>query len=62
MGGTVLTLQLFYPYGRGESPRALSDEERRMALEHAIRLKRTYPIINSVRSLRGHDHERLGLP
>ncbi len=48
-----ITLQLFYPYGRDESPLALSDEERRMALEHAIRLKRTYPIINSVRCLRG---------
>ena len=48
-----ITLQLFYPYGQGESPLALSAEERRMALEHAIRLKKTYPIINSERCLRG---------
>ena len=48
-----ITLQLFYPYGQGESPLALSAEERRMALEHAIRLKKTYPIINSERWLRG---------
>ena len=48
-----LTLQLFYPYGRGESPLALSDEDRRMALELALRLKRSYPILNSARCLRG---------
>jgi Fe-coproporphyrin III synthase len=48
-----ITLQLFYPYGQGESPLSLSEGERRMALEHAIRLKRTYPIINSERCLRG---------
>ena len=48
-----MTLQLFYPYGQGESRLALSGEERRAALEQAIRLKRTYPIINSERTLRG---------
>ena len=48
-----LTLQLFYPYGQGESPLSLSDGERRTALEHAIRLKKAYPIINSERCLRG---------
>ncbi|MBE0557979.1 MAG: hypothetical protein IH628_12175, partial [Proteobacteria bacterium] len=48
-----ITLQLFYPYGQGESPLSLSDGERRTALEHAIRLKRTYPIINSERCLKG---------
>ncbi len=48
-----ITLQLFYPYGQGESPLSLSDGERRTALEHAIHLKRTYPIINSERCLRG---------
>jgi len=47
-----LTLQLFYPYGQGESPLALSDGERRMALEQALRLKRSYPILNSARCLR----------
>lgn len=47
-----MTLQLFYPYGQGESPLALSGEERRLALEQAIRLKRSYPIINSERCLR----------
>jgi MoaA/NifB/PqqE/SkfB family radical SAM enzyme len=48
-----ITLQLFYPYGQGESSLSLSDKERKTALEHAIRLKRTYPIINSERCLRG---------
>jgi Fe-coproporphyrin III synthase len=48
-----LTLQLFYPYGQGEPPLALSDEERRTALELALRLKRSYPILNSTRCLRG---------
>ena len=48
-----ITLQLFYPYGQGESPLSLSGGERRTALEHAIRLKRTYPIINSERCLKG---------
>jgi len=48
-----MSVQLFYPYGQGESPLALSDDERRMALEHVIRLKRSYPIINSERCLRG---------
>ena len=48
-----ITLQLFYPYGQEDSPLALSGEERRAALEQAIRLKRSYPIINSKRCLRG---------
>jgi len=48
-----MTLQLFYPYGQGESPLALSTGERRMALENAIRLKKTYPILNSTRCLEG---------
>jgi len=47
-----LSVQLFYPYGQGESPLALSDDERRAALEQVIRLKRSYPIINSERCLR----------
>jgi Fe-coproporphyrin III synthase len=48
-----LTLQLFYPYGQGESSLALSEEERRMALELALGLKRSYPILNSARCLKG---------
>lgn len=35
-----LSLQLFYPYGQGESDLALSDGERRAALERAIELKK----------------------
>jgi len=43
-----LTLQLFYPYGQGEEQLALSPEERKLALEKAISLKRSgYPILNS---------------
>lgn len=42
-----LTVQLFYPYDQGESPLALSPNERRMAIENVIRLKKSYPIINS---------------
>ena len=37
------TIQLFYPYGQGEAPLALGREERRAALEQAIRLKDKYP-------------------
>jgi MoaA/NifB/PqqE/SkfB family radical SAM enzyme len=48
-----LSLQLFYPYGQGEDSLALSDNERLAALEEAIRLKKSYPIINSERCLRG---------
>jgi hypothetical protein len=47
-----LTLQLFYPYGQGEADLFLDGQERRTALEEAIRLRRTYPILNSERSLR----------
>ncbi len=46
-----LTVQLFYPYGQGESPLALSPVERKAAMENVIRLKKSYPIINSRRSL-----------
>ena len=48
-----ITLQLFYPYGQGEDPLALSAGERREAVEAAIRLKGAYPILNSERCLRG---------
>lgn len=47
-----LSLQIFYPYGQGESDLALAGEERRAALEWAIELKKSYPIINSARCLR----------
>jgi hypothetical protein len=42
-----LSVQLFYPYGQGESPLALSPGERKMALENVIRLKKSYPIVNT---------------
>jgi MoaA/NifB/PqqE/SkfB family radical SAM enzyme len=48
-----MTLQLFYPYGQVASALGLSGEERRMALEQALRLRRSYPILNSARCLRG---------
>lgn len=47
-----LTLQLFYPYGQGESPLALSGEERRLGLELALGLRRSYPILNSAHCLK----------
>ena len=43
-----ITVQLFYPYGQGEEPLALSSSERRAALEKAVQLKRLgYPVLNS---------------
>lgn len=47
-----LTVQLFYPYGQGEFSLALSPVERKMALENVIRLKKSYPIVNSTRGLK----------
>jgi MoaA/NifB/PqqE/SkfB family radical SAM enzyme len=48
-----MTVQLFYPYGQGEDPMALSSSERRAALEKVIELKRRgYPIFNSQSRLR----------
>ncbi len=41
------TVQLFYPYHQGEESLALSPDERRQGLEAAIRLKKSYPILNS---------------
>jgi MoaA/NifB/PqqE/SkfB family radical SAM enzyme len=46
-----LSVQLFYPYDQGESPLALSPGEREMALENVIRIRKTYPVINSERCL-----------
>ncbi|WP_367360386.1 radical SAM protein [Syntrophus sp. (in: bacteria)] len=48
-----MTLQLFYPYGQGEAPLALSDKERKETLEEVIALKRQgFPILNSPGRLR----------
>jgi MoaA/NifB/PqqE/SkfB family radical SAM enzyme len=48
-----MTVQLFYPYGQGEAPLALSDEERRTVLEEVIAMKKNgLPILNSAGSLR----------
>nr|HPJ97589.1 hypothetical protein [Syntrophales bacterium] len=47
-----LTLQLFYPYDQGEAALSLSPEERKLALESAIRLKKEFPLINSAGVLR----------
>ena len=43
-----ITVQLFYPYNRGEEHLALSSKERRQALMSALELKRKgYPVLNS---------------
>jgi MoaA/NifB/PqqE/SkfB family radical SAM enzyme len=47
-----LSVQLFYPYDQGESSLALLPDERKSALENVIRLKKSYPIINSERCLK----------
>lgn len=47
-----LSVQLFYPYDQGESPLALSADEREAALKNVIRLRKTYRVINSEGSLR----------
>jgi len=48
-----MTVQLFYPYNRGEAPLALSPGERRATLEAVMDLKeRGYPILNSMERLR----------
>jgi MoaA/NifB/PqqE/SkfB family radical SAM enzyme len=47
-----VTVQLFYPYDQGETPLALKRWERKLALENAIRLKKTFPLINSTGVLR----------
>lgn len=48
-----MTVQLFYPYGRGEEDLRLSPEQRAEVMGSAIRLKRLgYPIMNSYRSLK----------
>jgi Fe-coproporphyrin III synthase len=48
-----MTVQLFYPYGQGEAPLALSAEERRAVLEEVIKMKKKgLPILNSASRLR----------
>jgi MoaA/NifB/PqqE/SkfB family radical SAM enzyme len=48
-----MTVQLFYPYGQGEAPLALSDLERKAVLEDIIEMKRQgQPILNSAGRLR----------
>jgi MoaA/NifB/PqqE/SkfB family radical SAM enzyme len=47
-----LSVQLFYPYDQDESSLALLPDERKSALENVIRLKKSYPIINSERCLK----------
>lgn len=47
-----VTIQLFYPYGQGEAPLTLQPEERRIALEKAIELRKHYPLLNSRHSLK----------
>jgi Fe-coproporphyrin III synthase len=43
-----MTVQLFYPYGQGEAPLALSDDQRRATLEEVIEMKKQgLPILNS---------------
>lgn len=43
-----MTVQFFYPYGQGETPLALSPEERRSAIKHILDLQRRgYRILNS---------------
>jgi hypothetical protein len=48
-----MTVQLFYAYGQGEAPLALSAEERRTVLEEVIEMKKNgLPILNSASRLR----------
>jgi MoaA/NifB/PqqE/SkfB family radical SAM enzyme len=43
-----MTVQLFYPYGQGEAPLALSDVQRSEVLEEVIEMKKQgFPILNS---------------
>jgi MoaA/NifB/PqqE/SkfB family radical SAM enzyme len=47
-----ISVQLFYSYRQGESRLDLPNQELKMALENAILLKRSHPIINSARCLK----------
>lgn len=47
-----MTVQLFYPYGQGEAPLALTDDERKAVLEDVIEMKKQgFPILNSAGAL-----------
>jgi len=48
-----VTVQLFYPYGRGEAPLLLQPSERKKILTTVMELKKRYPIFNSHRGLLG---------
>lgn len=49
-----VTVQFFYPYGKGEENLALPPEARQQAIEDVIKMKRQgFPILNSVKSLKG---------
>ncbi|OPY90527.1 MAG: Antilisterial bacteriocin subtilosin biosynthesis protein AlbA [Syntrophus sp. PtaU1.Bin208] len=48
-----MTVQLFYPYGQGEAPLALSEGERKEVLEEVVEMKKQgLPILNSAGRLR----------
>ena len=48
-----ITVQFFYPYGQGEENLSLSPNERRLAIETIIRLKKKgFPILNSCSRLK----------
>lgn len=48
-----MTVQIFYPYGQGETDLSLTGDERRAALEDVIRMKKDgLPVLNSISSLR----------
>jgi Fe-coproporphyrin III synthase len=48
-----ITIQLFYPYGQGEEPLALTGEERKFVLGNVLSLKKKgYPILNSAWGLK----------
>lgn len=52
-----VTVQFFYPYGKGEEDLALDPADRRKSIEEVIRLKRQgFPVMNSVKSLKGMIH------
>ncbi len=54
-----VTVQLFYPYGQGEAPLALSFDMRKAAIEKIIELKKKgFPIANSAGTLAAMIHNR----
>jgi len=59
-----ITFQFFYPYAQGELDLALSQTERRRAVQTILELKRSgvLPVLNSPASLKRHGREHLALP